>query len=275
MSERPVLTYSEGPGKPEEKVSTADVIFILITDIGVKSILKVLLNNPNRTEIPHTTMRRVVKNALDLTWKRLNFGKVINEVVPFLPFEPKQIEEVVELKLQQLSQQHARTKWAELCTTSELRRYLSSPASRFITYDSHSLRASSTGLKKLYSKYGARNVDNGGPLQFLKAKLFRYLQPWQTDKVVHVRFDEKERKVSILRCATPDSDTEPGASDDEQAGSDGDGEARAGKGGTCTAVDEEGACAESLCAVSWAVAEEEGGDQKRAGCELVWEGALR
>jgi hypothetical protein len=78
-----------------------------------------LLAYDDRTKIPQSLLRMEVKKALDDQWERLNFGavrlpslfsppqptycltlpltslsQVVSEVVPYLPLEKKQIEEV-------------------------------------------------------------------------------------------------------------------------------------------------------------------------------------
>jgi hypothetical protein len=266
MSERPTLTYFQ-PGQAEAKnIDCSNVIFILISDIGVNQILKVLLRHKHRHEVPHAKLRNVVKEALDRQWKRLNFGKVINEVVPFLPFEPQQIEEIIELKLHRLSQQHALLKWAHLCTTKELHQYLSRPQSKFIIYNNHTDKK--LGGSKLYSKYGARNVENGGPLQHLKGKLFRHLKPWQKDKAVHIRFDEQTQHVKIYRCPVPKVDPREGGGEGGDREGQQDASGGEGASGTCDVA--EGSCSDAAKALSCNQDVE-----SSAGCDLVWGGELK
>jgi len=48
--------------------------------------------------IPRPLLRSEVKNALDAQWTRLQLGKTIKEVVPFLPLEPHHIRQVSYVK---------------------------------------------------------------------------------------------------------------------------------------------------------------------------------
>ena len=50
-------------------------------------------------------MQVAVKGALDEQWQRLKFGKLVNQVVPFLPLEPAHIQQIIDLKLRDLGEQ--------------------------------------------------------------------------------------------------------------------------------------------------------------------------
>ena len=49
---------------------------------------------------------------------------------------------------------------------------------RYVKYMKHEATINGQVRTRVYAKYGARNVESSGPLQRLKSKLFRYLQPW-------------------------------------------------------------------------------------------------
>jgi hypothetical protein len=51
-----------------------------VSDIGVEEMEKVMIQYDTREEVPMTKLEKVVKTALDAQWKRLNFGKMINQV---------------------------------------------------------------------------------------------------------------------------------------------------------------------------------------------------
>lgn len=53
---------------------------------------------------------------------------------------------------------------------------------RYVKYMKHEALINGQLRTRVYAKYGARNVESSGPLQRLKSKLFRYLQPWNTGK---------------------------------------------------------------------------------------------
>lgn len=56
------------------------VIFVLVSDIGVVEMEHVMIQYEQREDVPVATLEKVVKAALDAQWKRLNFGKMINQV---------------------------------------------------------------------------------------------------------------------------------------------------------------------------------------------------
>ena len=65
--------------------------------------MDVIVGNPqyngDREAIPSALFRKVVKNALDRQWDRLQIGTVIDEVVPFLPLEQRHIVNVIQSKV--------------------------------------------------------------------------------------------------------------------------------------------------------------------------------
>jgi ATP-dependent Clp protease ATP-binding subunit ClpA len=63
---------------------------------------KLLLAYGDRQALPQNVLREEVKKALDEQWSRLQFGKMIHDVVPFLPLEPSHLKEILEFKIQQL-----------------------------------------------------------------------------------------------------------------------------------------------------------------------------
>ena len=53
---------------------------MFVSDIGVREMEQVMIQYETRDEIPTVQLERVVKAALDEQWKRLNFGKMIDQV---------------------------------------------------------------------------------------------------------------------------------------------------------------------------------------------------
>lgn len=53
---------------------------MLVSDIGVVEMEQVMIQYEFREDVPMATLEKVVKTALDGQWKRLNFGKMINQV---------------------------------------------------------------------------------------------------------------------------------------------------------------------------------------------------
>ena len=53
---------------------------MFVSDIGVREMEQVMIQYETRDETPTVQLERVVKAALDEQWKRLNFGKMIDQV---------------------------------------------------------------------------------------------------------------------------------------------------------------------------------------------------
>ncbi|GLD96300.1 hypothetical protein PINS_up004983 [Pythium insidiosum] len=203
MSDRAQLSfYHKGVTKTYD---TSNVIFLLVSDIGVREIERVMTSYQSREEVPRSKMENVVKTALDAQWKRLNLGKMVVKVIPFLPLEQPHIAEVVELKLQLLDTENRGTKWHRLWVEDGVADFLSRHPS--IPYEERSARLTTAqgqiSVKKVYAKYGARNVDSG-PLQLLRARLFRSLRPYNREAEVRVSLDREKREISIVSCAPDD-----------------------------------------------------------------------
>ena len=128
--------------------STENTIFIFISDIGADSMTKLVLSYGNRSLIPQTVLRNEVKMALDAQWQRLRFGKVVREVVPYLPLEPVHIREILYAKLHQTGADFRSTRWLDLLVDDQVVEYLSSPP--LVKYSVVSMRNTvSTGTAQL------------------------------------------------------------------------------------------------------------------------------
>ena len=203
MSDRPVLTHATVDGV-QEKHDCSQVIFVLVSDIGVDSMRKLMVaSSAGRNGVEQHKLRAAVKKALDNQWERLHFGKAISEVVAFLPFAPEDIKEIVQLKFEQLAQEHSGKFWRELKSSPGLFKHLA--GIKFISYE----KREEGGI---FAKYGARNVVNGGPLQLLKAKLMGAIELSANEDgeysaadpgaLVHVIFHEKSTEVELSVCAS-------------------------------------------------------------------------
>ena len=170
MGDRPVLTYAAKDGV-QVKHDCSQVIFVLVSDIGVESMLQVMGGSRARSEVDQSKLRVAVKTSLDAQWQRLQFGKAINEVVAFLPFEPADIEEIVQLKFEQLAKEHRGKYWRDLVGSDGLFRHFASDEDLY--HKIATMGADGRKSQRTLARYGARNVVNGGPLQRLKAKLMR------------------------------------------------------------------------------------------------------
>lgn len=55
----------------------------------------------------------------------------------------------------------------------------------YITYYSVSARF---GTPMVFATYGARAVQNAGPLQDLRSLLYRYMRPWRAGEILHIAY---------------------------------------------------------------------------------------
>jgi DNA polymerase III delta prime subunit len=157
------------------RLDCSRVVFILVSDIGAKEMMDVIVGNPqyggDREVIPSTLFRKVVKNALDRQWDRLQIGAVIDEVVPFLPLEQRHIVKIIRSKLTFLDTENRGVFWSRFHFTETLVNQMSSE--QYIAYATATTEATkSTGISLRVAKHGARNVENGGPIALLRARLY-------------------------------------------------------------------------------------------------------
>ena len=202
------LTGRATNGEGAIRHSTAECIFLFISDIGSARMIKLLLKHGDRADIPRAVLRNEVKAALDEQWERLIFGKVVNEVVPFLPMEQSHIEEVLRVKLHRLDSFNKAKWWSALVVDDSVVAHLAGPHYlKYVNFTSKAKIAPNTATtqrdlnvdgtttdgggggpvaSKVVAKYGARALENGGPLQDLRALIFTTMQPWRPHQVLHV-----------------------------------------------------------------------------------------
>lgn len=103
--------------------------------------MKLVLSYGNRSAIPQSLLRNEIKNALDEQWSRLRFGKVVREVVPYLPLEPEHIREILGSKLDNLNVDFRYSHWRDLVVDEEVVGYLSGPPLvKYSIYNTKSVR---------------------------------------------------------------------------------------------------------------------------------------
>ncbi|CEG50156.1 26s protease regulatory subunit 6a [Plasmopara halstedii] len=188
--------YKHGVTK---NIDTANVIFVLVSDIGVGEMEQVMIQYDTRDEIPTVQLERVVKSALDNQWKRLDFGKMIDQVIPFLPFEHQHIVEIIALKLRQLDENYRGKYWHRLWIEDHIADYMSRLDSVHYKVRSAVVNGKIKS-SKVFAKYGARDVETG-PIQLLKSKLLRYLRPFNPDAEIRISQDVDTKEISIVSCA--------------------------------------------------------------------------
>ncbi|RLN88518.1 hypothetical protein BBJ28_00011305, partial [Nothophytophthora sp. Chile5] len=179
--------YKHGVTK---NIDTSNVIFVLVSDIGVTDMEQVMIQYETREEIPTVALERVVKAALDDQWKRLDFGKMIDQVrtaAMLLVRRHSHIVEIIALKLKQLDENYRGKYWHRLWIEVSYDRQEGRRSDNIADYMSrldsvhYKVRSAVINGKvtssKVFAKYGARDVETG-PIQLLKSKLLRYLRPF-------------------------------------------------------------------------------------------------
>ena len=134
LGERGFVT-SGSDSKSTAVLSTANCIFIFISDIGSERMVKLLLAYDEKKKIPKNAMRLEVKAALDEQWERLQFGKMIKEVIPFLPLERADITDILRLKIEQMSVDYQFIYWMDLAVDESALEELT--GEQYITYANH------------------------------------------------------------------------------------------------------------------------------------------
>ncbi|KAJ1441782.1 hypothetical protein B484DRAFT_442577 [Ochromonadaceae sp. CCMP2298] len=126
-----------------EEHSTENVVFIFVSDIGADRMTKLVLRYGDRALVPQSVLRSEVRAALDAQWARLRFGKVVREVVPYLPLEPRHMRAILRAKLRQLGEDRQFSFWAGLAVDREVVSYL--VGRDFISYSVYQSRPSGGG----------------------------------------------------------------------------------------------------------------------------------
>ncbi|OQR98995.1 hypothetical protein ACHHYP_20326 [Achlya hypogyna] len=199
MSHNAQLTYYKNG--VARKVDCSNVIFVLISDIGVGNMESIMIQYKSREELPFAELENEVKKALDAQWDRLQFGKMIKQVIPFLPFEQRHIIDIINLKLRDLSHDYKGKYWNQLDIEPGIAKHLSCLES--IPYQARRATIDGKDHQKVFAKYGARSVETG-PIQQLKSKLLRYLRPWNTKANIAVSFLPGTEEVVITSCSADD-----------------------------------------------------------------------
>lgn len=132
--------HEDGPERVVQ-VSTERVIFILISDIGADKMIKLVLEYGNRTLIPRQLIRHEVRASLDEQWSRLRLGKLVKEVVPYLPLEPEHIRLIMRGKLMHTASEYRYSYWLDLIVDPDVVLFLASPP--FVKYSVFQAKMSS------------------------------------------------------------------------------------------------------------------------------------
>lgn len=167
--------------------STKNVVFLFISDIGHDMLTKAVLRYNDRHLIDVTFLKNEVKALLDKQWERLQFGKTITHVIPYMPLEPFHIDLILHKQLDYLSQQGMQDqKWLRLVIDEDVFDWLAIAES----YNYEAVTAEfpifndSTGVEEITerTKYFARWGARAGPLAMLRGYLMQ-MRPWKPRKL--------------------------------------------------------------------------------------------
>jgi hypothetical protein len=225
LSGRPQLDFVDRNNKATT-VYCDNAVFIFVSDIGAEAMTELVVEHGGRGKVPEHVLNRNVRKAMNLQWRRLNFEGLVDMVVPFLPFEPMHIREIMKLKTDELHAEHAGTWWKKLAVHDDAISYMSKQ--RFIAYTrvvlkvkgdkktvpketgegDPSTKQENYALKfRYFAKYGARIDNGGGPLHILRGKLFRYLEYDEEEKnvhTIHVKMSTPNEVLAIFQCQNND-----------------------------------------------------------------------
>lgn len=170
-----------------EVIDCSKVVFLFVSDIGADAIRELILPHPHREDIPLAELMAAVKREFDRQWKGTNFGKVIDNVIPYLPLERRHLYEVLELKIRKLASKLREKRIAAgLYVSPELGWQLTGMS--FIDYEIHqSVSVSSLEhTEHIWPRYGAREVEDR-PMNFLINIIQKHMNPFRPEEIIHLR----------------------------------------------------------------------------------------
>ena len=83
-------------------ISTENVIFLFITDTGADKFQELIVSYGDRDKIPQSVIRSTARNALTDFMGNSNISKMISEVIPYMPMENSQIQDLFRMKIRKL-----------------------------------------------------------------------------------------------------------------------------------------------------------------------------
>ena len=170
------------------EVSTGNCVFVLVSDVGAESMVRLALGYGDRSNVPVMRLRKEVTAALESHDSTRPIAKEVNEVIPFMPMERTHVQLVLQSKLASIGRDHHHIFWQDLSVDSAVVRQLAGP--HFVKYKRYSTRISASHGTEVreseFAVYGARALENAGPLQDLRSLLFTHMRPWRPGRVLHV-----------------------------------------------------------------------------------------
>lgn len=134
-------------------ISTENTIFLFITDIGASIIEDLIVSYGDRNKIPQSVIRKTARSALVDHTGDVNFAKLISEVIPYMPMENAQIQELLRTKIRKLEY--------VLNVDDSAVAYMCGPS--FVDYRGVSTSSSDEMVSeyKSFAYYSGRSVTNG------------------------------------------------------------------------------------------------------------------
>lgn len=183
-------------GEYDVRVGCNNVIFIIISDIGVNRIQELAIHAAvTHEDVAHfqAALSKQLKSSLHTYWDGFAIGGHIQQGIAFLPLTHNDLTEIARAKLQGLGVDKAGIIWGALHVGDAVPGILT--GKKYVTYETIQVRDGSE--KQKFAKYGARDVhvSHHGSLGSLKAVLFKKLRPFDSTRVVHVFADGGELVV--------------------------------------------------------------------------------
>ena len=134
-------------------ISTENTIFLFITDVGADKLEELVVSYGNRDRIPQSVIRKTARSALVHHTGNVNFAKLISEVIPYMPMENSQIQDLLRMKIRKLPY--------ILNVDDSVVEYLSGPS--FVEYRAVSTPSLDEMVSeyKTFAYYSGRAVANG------------------------------------------------------------------------------------------------------------------
>ena len=134
-------------------ISTENTIFLFITDVGADKLEELVVSYGNRDRIPQSVIRKTARSALVHHTGNVNFAKLISEVIPYMPMERSQIQDLLRMKIRKLPY--------ILNVDDSAVEYMSGPS--FVDYVSASTSSPDEMVSgyKSFSNLGGRAITNG------------------------------------------------------------------------------------------------------------------
>ena len=142
-----------GASEPNRSISTENAIFLFITDTGADKFRELIVSYGDRNKIPQSVKHSVARSALVEQIGNTNIAKWISVVIPYMPMENTQIQEVFKMMIRKLPY--------VVNVDDSVVEYMSGPS--FVDY----VGVSTSSLDEMVSEYksfaylGGRAVSNG------------------------------------------------------------------------------------------------------------------